>query len=361
MQCVFPNEAAQKSFGGRTISTDLVHRAMQRFSSFTIAAIMVSSLSLAGCESALQGVLPGPTPEPTPTVVPTARPDVFDPNDGVTTTNVTKLNDSDPASAALPDKFRVTRVDAGDLIWIQSVTEVQSGNPPKATKVYGKPDIARLAGVFVPAPGQPGWAETVAKVQSWTLGQEVDVEQDAKYPTDLKSRRLVQIFFTGREGKTKGQRLLLNRMLVRLGYAVVDLHAPTSIDVKPWLNDEEYARKYRLGFWNPAKGIVLGQRIPIPAPKGSKLQIRRVGVKDTSTTRTRRRQNVTTSSERNAPPGAPGAPSGASPYRGPAAAPSPGAPGMPPSGNTSLEGGPPGGAPPLGASPSGTAGSSPGP
>lgn len=284
-------------------------------------ALGAASLSLAGCDSALQGVLPGPTPVPTPTEVPTPKPDTFDPADGITA--LQPLNDSDPTKPALPEKFRVARVDTGDLLWIQSVTTVQSGKPPKPTPAYGRPDIARLAGIFVPAAGQPGWAETVDKVQRWTLGQEVDVEQDPKYPVDLNSRRMVQVFFMGREGKTKGQKLLLNRMLVRLGYAVVDLHAPTSINVKPWLDDEEYARKYRLGFWNPAKGIVLGQRIPIPAPKGSKLQIRRVGTQNKTVKTTRRlRQNITTSSNNTSagpPPGAMrgGPPPGSIPPGGP--------------------------------------------
>ena len=58
-------------------------------------------------------------------------------------------------------------------------------------------------------------------------------------------------------GKNKDQKLNLNRMLIRSGYAVVDIHAPTIFDTKGWLNDEEYARNHRLGLW---KYIVLQSR-----------------------------------------------------------------------------------------------------
>ncbi|MDF2439055.1 MAG: nuclease ue [Abditibacteriota bacterium] len=365
MQCDFTiegadkgaNDGAEKYFGGWKISShDHVKSAMKRFLSRQTLwmALGVSSLSLAGCDSALQTVLPAPTPVPTPTPVATPRPDVFDPADGITP--LQKLNDSDPASPALPDKFRVARVDTGDLVWIQSVSTVTRAG--KATKSYGKPDIARLAGIFVPAAGQPGWAETVKTVQNWTLGQEVDVEQDGKYPVDLNSRRLIQIFFNGRTPKTAATRFNLNRMLVRSGYAVVDLHAPTSIDVKPWLNDEEYARNHRLGLWG--KGIVLYQRIPIPAPKGSKLQVQRVGAQNKTTQTTRRlRQNVTTSTN-NAAGAPPGAMGGSAPPPGTApGGPPPGAPGSapsvggPPPENVPPPGPPPGAVPPGGAPPAG--------
>jgi endonuclease YncB( thermonuclease family) len=263
----------------------------------------------------VQTVLPSPTPEPTPTAVPTPRRDVFDPNDG--NTPLTKLNDA--TNPRMPDKFRVTRVDTGELLWIQGVDTVQSGTPPKDGKVYGKPDIARLAGIVTPAPGKPGFAETIKTVQNWTLGQEVDVEQDPRFPVDLSSRRMIQIYFNGRIDRTKGIRFNLNRMMVRSGYAVVDLNAPTTIDVKPWLNDEQYARDKRLGLWG--KGIILGQRkpLPTPAPQG---QVRGAATRNSATQSTSSRISVTTSGTTNtttsspAPAGnaAPGsAPSGSAP------------------------------------------------
>ena len=112
-------------------------------------------------------------------------------------------------------------------------------------------------------------------IQNWTLGQSVDVEQDSKYPTTTDprgaGRRRVQIFFKGRRTDnpatpqnedTTGTRFLLNRMMVRSGYAVVDIYSPTSFDTKGWLNDEAYARQQKLGLWG--KGIVLGKRLPPP-------------------------------------------------------------------------------------------------
>ena len=230
-------------------------------SSRVLVARAASALS---CVAALAALLSGCAaftklePEPTPTPVPTPRADLFDPKDGVMA--LTKLNDSDPASPQLPDKFRVARVDTGELLGLTTISTVGG-------KVFlGTTDVYRLAGIVTPAPGQPGFQDVVSRIQRWTLGQDVDVEQDPKFPIDLNSRRMVQVFFTGRDGATRGERLLLNRMLVRLGLAVVDINAPTSIDVKPWLNDEQFARDKRLGLWG--KGIILAQRIPLQAPPG---------------------------------------------------------------------------------------------
>jgi endonuclease YncB( thermonuclease family) len=237
-----------------------------------IVGVLAAASLTSGCETAMQTVLPQPTAEPTPTPVVTPRPDLFDPMAGVTEDPkiVVPLNDSNPATPK-PDKFRVTRVDSGELLWIQGISITQSGTPPKEVKLpTGKPDIARLMGIITPAPGQPGWAEVVQRVNRWTLGQDVDVQQDARFPVDLNNRRMVQIFFTRREGRPeeRGQRVLLNRMLVRMGYAVVDLNSTASIDVKPWLNDEQFARNKRLGLWG--KGIILGQRIPVARPIGAR-------------------------------------------------------------------------------------------
>ena len=224
-------------------------------------ALLGSSLLLGGC-----GAFQTLEPEAIPAAVPTPLPDLFDPADGITP-GLTKLNDNAPDSALLPDAFRVARVDSGEILALQSVSSINSGGtPPKMLKTYGTTDAVRLAGIVTPAPGQPGFQATVAKIQSWTLGQEVDVEQDPRFPVDFQNRRMVQVFFTGREGKLKGQKLLLNRMLVRLGFAVVDINAPTTIDVKPWLNDESFAREKGLGLWG--MGITLGQRIPLRSADG---------------------------------------------------------------------------------------------
>jgi endonuclease YncB( thermonuclease family) len=266
-----------------------------------VCGVVAAAGLTGGCQSVISTVLPSPTPEPTPLAPPIPKPDVFDPNDGIT--KLTPLNDPADAGNKLPDKFRVTQVDSGELVRIQTVTKVQSGSPPKEVNVYGNPDVARLAGIVAPAPGQPGWADAVKTVQSWTLGQEVDVEQDPKFPVDLNSRRMVQIFFNGRTPKTKETRFNLNRMMVRSGYAVVDLNAATSIDVKPWLNDEQYARNKKLGLWG--KGIILAGRVPLPRP--APLGARPGAVRSTPQNQTTSNTNITTSATGSVPGDSPAA------------------------------------------------------
>ncbi|MDQ3815349.1 MAG: thermonuclease family protein [Armatimonadota bacterium] len=249
-------------------------------------AFLVSFL-LSGCEM----LLTQPQLTPTPTPVPTPSAVKFEPTENLTATPpfvpLNKAND-----AELPDAFRVERVDSGELIWLRSVEYVQpkpvppaKGAAPQAAPApAGTPvpvtspraDIMRLAGIVSPAPGQPGWEGAVKTILSWTLRQDVDVEQDAKYPTDLNDRPIVMIYFKGRTEKTASNRYNLNRMMVRSGYAVVDIHSPTSLDVKQWLNDEAYAREHRLGLWG--QGIVLQGRLPAKMPKGAKARTQQVTV-----------------------------------------------------------------------------------
>src|SRR5690606_21943903 len=96
----------------------------------------------------------------------------------------------------------------------------------------------------------------MSTVRQWTLGRQLTIQQDPKYPVDLQSLPRVQVFFPG-TGANQGVNLNLNRMMVRSGYAVVDLLEPTIFDTKGWLNDEEYARRQRAGLW---KHIVLQNR-----------------------------------------------------------------------------------------------------
>jgi len=94
--------------------------------------------------------------------------------------------------------------------------------------------------------------------------QSLDVYEDPKYPIDSQNRRLVQVFFkSGKATKTvpAGTSLSLNRMLIRAGWAVVDLYSPTSFDQQSWLLDESYARKLKLGLWK--YGATLQQRPPV--------------------------------------------------------------------------------------------------
>jgi len=241
-------------------------------------ALVVSTLLASGCS-----LLQAPALEPIPTPPPTPAPDFFDAKDfNAATPSSIPLNAvNDPE---LPDAFRVVRVAAGDLVFTQSVdTPPAAAAPAKGapaaapapqktpSPIYGAPTAVHLAGILTPAPGQPGGPEAMRAIQNWTLGQNVTVEQDSVYPTDPSGRKNVQIFFQGRrkddpntrdkDEDTTGKSFLLNRMLVRSGYAVVDINEPTTFDKKGWLNDEAYARQQKHGLWG--RGVVLGRRPPM--------------------------------------------------------------------------------------------------
>ena len=228
---------------------------------FSKAALWTSAAVLAlasgGCQDLqVQALAPTPTPVPTP------LPDVFDPAEGVV--KMAPLNA--PGDPKLPDAYRVVRVDSGELLALQTVKKVTTGTPPIERAITGTTNVMRLGGIITPLPGQPGFAETVNQVQKWTLNQDVDVEQEPRFGQDFNanSRRIVQVYYTQRGGAMNGQKMLLNRMMVRLGYAVVDLNAPISFPTKSWLNDEAFARSKKLGLWG--LGIVLGQRVPTSGP-----------------------------------------------------------------------------------------------
>ena len=220
---------------------------------------LVLALGSSGCEDLQkQALAPVPTPVPTPV------PDVFDPTEGVV--KMAPLNLANDPAKKLPDAFRVVRVDSGELLALQAVKKVTAGTPPVERSITGTTNVMRLGGIITPLPGQPGFAETVKKVQEWTFNQDVDVEQEPRFGRDFNanSRQIVQVYYKQRGGSSNGQKMLLNRMLVRLGYAVVDLNAPTSFPTKAWLNDEAFAREKKYGLWG--LGIVLAQRVPISGP-----------------------------------------------------------------------------------------------
>jgi endonuclease YncB( thermonuclease family) len=252
---------------------------MKRTTSWSALSLCIGaglSTLLAGC-----GLFEKPPAEPLPTPVPTPKPDIFDPK-AYNTSGVALNAAGDPK---LPEYFQIVRIYSGNLLWVRSVdivtppaTANKKAPAPGATPVperltYGAPEIVRLSGIAVPLPGQPGAQESIKTLSNWTLGRKLTIEQDPKYPVDFdepdldrvgaKSARRVQIFFEGGGGDAKTS-LNLNRMMIRSGYAVVDEHEPTIFDVKGWLNDEEYARRNRLGLWK--LGIVLNQRVPPPAP-----------------------------------------------------------------------------------------------
>jgi hypothetical protein len=177
--------------------------------------------------------------------------------------------------------------------------------PARGTAAGGTATISALpSGTALPL----GTARGVATTSSvaYIASQPLDVFQDPKYPIDSENRRLVQAFFTSKGGgsafytpeevaalnaeaaqsaapgtgrtqtqaasprltvaKTSpplikaGTALSINRMLIRSGWAVVDLYSPTSFDQQAWLLDESYARKRRLGLWR--YGVALQQRVP---------------------------------------------------------------------------------------------------
>jgi endonuclease YncB( thermonuclease family) len=200
--------------------------------------------------------LKAPEPIPTPTPVPAPTPPYFDPAAGQP--RGTALNKAgDPV---MPDAFRIAGATTGDLVAIQTVDTVKTGTPPRDVITLGPPDTVRLAGIVAPST-EPGLQGAKNAITNWTAGQNVDVDVDAKYPLDLDGRRMVQVFFKGRKGPYEGQQLSLNRMLVRSGWAVVDLYSPTSFDTSEWLADEAYARRHKLGFWK--YGQAPQQRVPV--------------------------------------------------------------------------------------------------
>ena len=227
---------------------------MKRFfhTAFALGLAAGGSTLLSGC-----GLLVAPDPEPKMKDPEPPKPGVFIATDY--NTKGIPLNGANDAT--LPEYFEVARVDTGDLLWPRGVEIKMVGTPPKEQKSYGAPDIVRLAGISVPQPGQPGAQDSINTLRRWTTNRKLTIEQDGKYPVDLQGRRRVQIFFPGGKGGT--QSLNLNRMMVRSGFAVVDVFEPTIFDVKGWLNDEEYARTNRLGLWK--LGIVIDQRQPPPS------------------------------------------------------------------------------------------------
>lgn len=219
-------------------------RAMKHFSR-TLSILGVA----AGCAALMSGCsfFQAPEPEPLPAPVAQPEPDFFNPNDY----NVKGVELNKAGDPQLPDYFEVTSFEAPDILMVRSVKVSRVGDEEQLS--YGAPDRVRLAGIYTPRPDSSNDEErryapmAMQTVRNWTLGRKLNIEQDSRFPLDLQSIRRVQVFFPGGEGGT--QMLNLNRMLVRSGYAVVDIQSPTIFDTKGWLNDEEYARSHRLGLW----------------------------------------------------------------------------------------------------------------
>lgn len=232
-------------------------------------------------------LLKAPEPAPTPTPASTPGPRPFAPAAGQSRgTALNKVGDP-----VLPDAFRISTPTTGDTIMIQSMDTVKAGTPPKDVVTLGTPDTVKLAGIVAPTV-DPGLQGARTAISSWTAGQNLDVDIDAKFPTDLDGNRIVHVFFKGREldskgkpGRFAGQTLSLNRMLVRSGWAVVDLYSPTSFDTSQWLYDEAFARREKLGFWK--YGQAIQQRVPVKLKTGT-------GARSTVTIRPTTRGGVAT-------------------------------------------------------------------
>ena len=219
-----------------------------------------------------------PAPEPTPTPVATPSPAIaqFDPKEGSSKGTALNKQEGGEANPALPDSFRAALIVSGQELVLQSVKSVPKadGTPQIILGAADSLNPVRLAGIVVPVGNQTGAGETIAVIQTWIAGQDLDVDIDPVFPTDTDNKRRVQIFFKARTEPYKGQRMSLNRMLVRSGYAIVDLYSPTSFDQSQWLYDETFARENNLGLWKTDTFRRLQQRVKLPSKgTGSKANV----------------------------------------------------------------------------------------
>ena len=288
--------------------------------------------------------LEAPPLAPTPTPAPTPAGTVFNAEEG--SSRGTALNK--PADPVLPDAFRAALITSGDEIVLQSVDNLPAGaqaaappvpkptakpkpgatlrprptsqpaistgavtDPLTGERIFlGAPDTSnpvRLAGIIAPRAGQTGYGEAIQTMQNWTAGQNLDVDIDTKFPTNAAGQRLVHVFFKGRKGLDKngkplpneGKTLSLNRLMVRSGYAIVDLYSPTSFDQKEWLYDETYARSRNAGLWPTGVFQTLQQRTPsrriVTPNRGSRVTVVTGVVPGAAATTTTTQSTTTTS------------------------------------------------------------------
>jgi hypothetical protein len=208
-----------------------------------ICCLVAPSLPLGGCAF----LPPAPEPEPTPTKVPDP---VIVPDAYVPTTETIKgdpLSDNNPTDTSKPEYFVFQRpAEAADLITLRGVFTDASGNELPMTPLARKTWTfkAKLGGIIAPRNGEPGWAQSASASANWIEGRQLQVEQDPKYPLTIDDRKIVQIKITSKKGEAEEVRPF-NQLLVRAGWAFVDLSALTSFDFKSWLVDQEYARGLR--------------------------------------------------------------------------------------------------------------------
>ena len=233
------------------------------FSRFTPLLALSVVPVLGGCV-----FIKAPDPAPTPTPVPTPHGVQFDPTEG--SPKGTPLNNQagGTINPALPDAFRVALIASGQELVLQSVKTLPAVGTKAPQVILGAADTlnpVRLAGILVPTGSQTGSQEVISVLQTWLAGQDLSVDIDPVFPTDTDNKRRVQVFFAARNAPYTGQKMSLNRMLVRSGYAVVDLYSPTSFDQTQWLYDETFARENNLGLWKTDTFRRLQQRVKLPS------------------------------------------------------------------------------------------------
>ena len=220
---------------------------MKLFSLSFFALLAVLSTCVGGC-----GFLQAPPPAAVPTAPELPKPDFFNPADY--NTKGVELNNK-AGSDKLPNYFEVVGFDEPDVLQVRGVKKIKVGQAPNERDQlsYTTPIRVRLAGIYTARASSPNSEErryspmAMQDVRNWTLGRELSIEQDSKFPVDLQNLPRVQVFFPGGKGGTEN--LNLNRFMVRSGTAVVDILEPTIFDTKGWLNDEQYAREHKKGLW----------------------------------------------------------------------------------------------------------------
>ncbi len=241
-----------------------------------LACIVVPALPIfGGCM-----FIKAPEPDPTPTKAPEVHvnPDIYKPAP-IDPANVRPLTDSSTAEPNLiPDYYELVpgSVETGDMMSLQAwrLPTDPKGAPYKLP--LDKPVKVKLGGVLCPLKGEKGWAESKAVTENWLAGRRLQVDEDKKYPVTIDDHNVVQIRFqsevktkdkSGAVTKTTEERPY-NQLLVRAGYAFVDLVSPTSFDYKTWIIDEEYARGIRteLAPWQKQTPVPAGAPTPTAVP-----------------------------------------------------------------------------------------------
>ncbi len=237
-------------------------KSIRLFSRFTPLLALSVVPVLGGCI-----FIKAPEPAPIPTTVPTPYGVQFDPAEGSPKGTPLNNQEGETPNPALPDSFRVALIASGQELVLQSVKKItdSKGAPQVILGAADTLNPVRLAGILVPTGNQTGAGEAIGAIQKWVAGQDLSVDIDPVFPTDTDNKRRVEVFFTARNAPFTGQKMSLNRMLVRSGYAVVDLYSPTSFDQTQWLYDETFARENNLGLWKTDTFRRLQQRVKLPS------------------------------------------------------------------------------------------------